>query len=190
MVTPALFAQAVLGRLGLPISENNIAALVAFQSWEGGHMNNTARFNPMNTMRDVDGAEQARGLVKGIKAYATWDDGVEGTALTLAQGNMRGIYNALARSAPADETLRAVASSPWGCTICAKAPAVTLQGYANKVFPDGASITRWGEGMGLGLERFVSGNAKFIVGAFVVVGGSFLLLGIAKARRDRVLRSA
>ncbi len=186
MVTPSLFAQAVLGRLGLPITENNIAALVAFQSWEGGHMNNTARFNPMNTMRDVDGAEQARGLVKGIKAYATWDDGVEATARTLAQDNMRGIYNSLARSAPADETLRAVAASPWGCTICAKAPAATLQGYANKVFPDGASITRWGGD----IEHFVSGNAKYIIGAFVIVGGSFLLFGLARSRRERVLRSA
>jgi hypothetical protein len=190
MVTPSLFAQAVLGRLGVPITENNIAALVAFQSWEGGHMNNTARFNPMNTMRDVDGAEQARGLAKGIKAYATWDDGVEGTARTLAQDNMRGIFGALSRSAPPDETLRAVASSPWGCTICAKAPAATLQGYANKVFPDGASITRWGEGMGLGIERAVRDNAKFIIGAFVVVGGGLVLIGLTKGRRERVLRSA
>ena len=190
MVTPSLFAQAVLGRLGLPISENNIAALVAFQSWEGGHMNNTARYNPMNTMRDVEGAEQARGLAKGIKAYATWDDGVEGTARTLSQPNMRGIYDALARSAPADETLRAVATSPWGCTICAKAPAVTLQSYASKVYPDGANITRWGADIGGDIERFAKSNAKFIIGAFVVVGGTFLLIGIAKGRRDRVLRSA
>lgn len=189
-VTPALFAQAVLGNLGLPITPNNIAALVAFQAWEGGHMNNTAQFNPMNTMRDIPGAAQAKGLAHGIKAYATWDDGVEATARTLAQTNMRGIHEALARSAPPDETLRAVAASDWGCKICAKSPATTLQGYASKAFPGGAAITQWGSDVGAGVERFVSDNAKLIVGAFVVVGGSLLLIGILKGRRERVLRSA
>jgi len=185
-VTPALFAEALLGRLGLPITPNNIAALVAFQAWEGGHMSNKARFNPMNTMRDVAGATQAPDLIKGIKAYASWDDGVEATALTLEQKNMRSIHDALARSAPPDETLRAIAASDWGCKICANAPAITLQNYASRVFPDSASITHWGEGVG----HFMSSNAKYIVGAFAIVGGSLLLFGIMKARKERVLRSA
>jgi hypothetical protein len=185
-VTPTLFAEALLGRLGVPVSPNNVAAIVAFEAWEAGHMNNTARFNPMNTHRDMPGATQAPGLLAGTRAYASWDDGVEATARTLEQSNMSGILDALRRSAPADETLRAIASSPWGCVICAKSPAVMLQWYANKAFPDGGAIMD----MGFGVERFARDHSKLIIGAFVVGGLGLLAIGIARARRPRVLRSA
>lgn len=33
------------------------------------------------------------------------------------------------------ETLRAIAKSPWGCTICANVSAASLQYYANKQRP-------------------------------------------------------
>ena len=113
-MTPALFAEEVLVSLSLPVTAENVAALIAFQAQEGGHEQNSAWHNPLNTMRDAPGAVDAGLKVKGIKAYPSWETGIAATAETIAQPNMRGIYAALARSAPAAETLRAVSASPWG----------------------------------------------------------------------------
>lgn len=116
-MTPALFAEAVLSSLSLPVSENNIAALVAIQRQEGGHEHNSAAFNPLNTGYDVksDGHSRSAGLqVQSIKAYDSWDEGIRATAKTIAQPSMRGIYDALAKSLPPEDTLAAFAASPWG----------------------------------------------------------------------------
>lgn len=117
-MTPALFAQSLLASLSLPVSDNNVAALVAIQKQEGGHEANSAWFNPLNTMRDMPGAREAGLQVKGIKAYSSWDEGIAATAKTMAQTapgfDMRPIVNALRRSAPPEETLAAFAASPWG----------------------------------------------------------------------------
>jgi hypothetical protein len=144
-MTPADFAQALLQRLGLPTTANNIAALVAFQAHEGGHMNNAAAYNPINTTLKLPGSHPVTKI--GVQAYSSWEQGLEATAKTLAQGNMGAITAALARSASPDETLRAVASSPWGCTICANVAASSLQSYADKIFPVGKGMLDMGKGI-------------------------------------------
>lgn len=154
-MTPALFAQSLLASLSLPVSDNNVAALVAIQKQEGGHEANSAWFNPLNTMRDMPGAREAGLQVKGIKAYSSWEEGLAATAKTMAQDNMRGIMNALARSAPPSETLAAFAASPWGwytfkdhtrvdlpytaATAILKSPAA-LAKYANTAYRDAGGI--------------------------------------------------
>jgi len=181
-VTPRDFAEALLHRLDLPVTDSNVAALVAFQAHEGGHMANAAAYNPINTTLKMPGSRPVTKI--GVQAYASWDDGIEATARTLAQPNMRAITSSLARSASADDTLRAVAKSPWGCTICASAPARTLQGYAEKVFPIGKGMLDTGEGALRDLFAFRSTASK--VGA-VVVGGAILtgvVLLLVKSRRS------
>lgn len=187
-MTPADFARALLARLDLPVTANNIAALVAFQAHEGGHMANAAAYNPINTTLKLPGSHPVTQI--GVQAYGSWDQGIEATAKTLAQGNMRAIFSSLARSAPPDETLRAVASSPWGCTICAKAPAATLQAYADKLFPIGKGMLDTGEGALKQLFTFRSTASK--IGG-VVIGVSILtglgILGytlLKKAKRVEV----
>jgi hypothetical protein len=75
-VTPLEFAQHVLDRLGFPLSDNNIRALVAVQAIEGGH-NNGASFNPMNTSQPMDGSHVWHVLSPstgfGIQAYTSWE---------------------------------------------------------------------------------------------------------------------
>jgi hypothetical protein len=112
-VTPAEFAKRVLVELRLPVTDNNVTALVAFQVQEGGHTNG-AYFNPLNTMRSMPGGREANLQVKGIKAYSSWSEGITATAKTMAQDNMKGIVLALARNASPMETLRAISASPWG----------------------------------------------------------------------------
>ena len=116
-MTPALFAEAVLSSLSLPVSENNVAALVAIQRQEGGHEHNSAAFNPLNTGYDIKavGHSRSAGLkVKSIKAYDSWDEGILATAKTIAQPNMKSIYQALASSSSPEETLAVFGASPWG----------------------------------------------------------------------------
>ena len=172
-MTPADFAQAVLSRLGLPTSANNIAALVAFQAHEGGHMANAAAYNPINTTLKMPGSHPVTKI--GVQAYSSWDEGIEATARTLAQKNMSAIFTSLARSASPDETLRAVAKSPWGCTICANAPAATFQSYADRLFPIGKGMLDTGEGVLKDLFTFRSTASK--IGGIVI--GVSVLTGIA-----------
>ena len=175
-VTPALFAEALLGKLGMPISQNNVDALVAFQAREGGHMHNAAAFNPMNTTLKLPGSHPVTPV--GVQAYESWDQGLEATARTLAQGNMSAITAALRRSAHPDETLRAVASSPWGCTICGNAPASTFRSYADKVFP----------GKGTLLPPAIKYGAMGVVGLLALGGLVLVGIGIKKKVEERKAR--
>lgn len=143
-MTPFDFARALLSRLGLPVSDNNVSALIAVQQIEGGDSANSAWHNPLNTMRDMPGARDAGLQVKGIKAYANWSDGIEATARTLEQGtkthvapgfDMSGIYRSLARNALPDETIKAWQVSPWGWDKTARvASASAYQAYALRPF--------------------------------------------------------
>jgi hypothetical protein len=173
-VTPSDFAHAVLARLGLPESANNVAALVAFQANEGGHMANAAAYNPINTTLKLPGSHPVTPV--GVQAYSSWDQGIEATARTLAQSNMSAITAALKRSAPPDETLRAVAGSPWGCTICSKTPAASLQHYADKLFPIGKGMLDTGESTLKELFAFRSTASK--VGGAVVAASLLAGLGV------------
>lgn len=176
-VTPALFAEALLGRLGLPVSQNNVEALVAFQAWEAGHMHNAALHNPMNTTLRLPGSRSVTPV--GVQAYEDWDQGLEATAKTLSQRNMSAITSSLARSAPADDTLRAVASSPWGCTICAKSPARLMQSYANQIFPAGRGGLALPSVLGRPEVRYVAYVAGAVAAAALLV---FLLKRHPKRR--------
>lgn len=172
-VTPALFAEALLDRLSLPITPNNVDALVSFQAHEGGHMHNAAAFNPMNTTLRMPGSRSVTDV--GVQAYESWDQGLEATARTLAQRNMSAITSSLRRSAPADETLRAVAGSPWGCTICANAPAAAFRSYADKIFP----------GKGRLLPPALKYGAMTVVGALALGGLVLVGIGISKRQKEK-----
>ena len=120
-MTPLDFAQALLKRCGLPVTENNVRALVAFQYQEGGHING-AHFNPLNTMRgtptgdkDLPSVNFATGKSgAGVQAFTNWNDGLEATARTLSQGNMRPIFDSLRSSAAPASTVAKIGASDWG----------------------------------------------------------------------------
>ena len=113
-VTPRLFAQALLGALGEPISPNNVEALIAAQCIEAGWMHNAARFNPLNTTLVTPGSYTALVTPAHIQGYGSWAEGLEATAATLKGSAYANIRALLAASAPPDQTLAAFASGPWG----------------------------------------------------------------------------
>lgn len=110
-MTPLDFARAILKRLSLPETQNNLISLVAFVGIEQGHWSNTARFNPLNTTLVMQGSTRAPGTI--VQRYTSWAQGVEANARTLAQSNMRGIVDALRASADPQVFLRALSDSPW-----------------------------------------------------------------------------
>lgn len=113
-VTPRIFARALLYALDLPTTPNNIAAVIAWQAFEGGHWRNAAAYNPLNTTRQ-HGDSRAWGGKIPIQVFTTWDEGLEATALTLAQQNMTSIRVRLGMDADPVTTLQAIKDNPhWG----------------------------------------------------------------------------
>jgi hypothetical protein len=135
-----------LDRLGFPLSDNNIRALVAVQAIEGGH-NNGASFNPMNTGQPMDGSHVWHVLSPstgfGIQAYTSWEQGIDATVKTLLNPKFdySGILKALGASAAPDETIRQWGLSPWGWNRpVSKAAAYWY--YANKTYPGATGLLK------------------------------------------------
>jgi hypothetical protein len=175
----------------MPVTPNNIAALVAFQANEGGHMFNKAQFNPMNTTMPMPGSSVMPGSTVGVRSYTSWQQGLEATARTLENGLYGDILDNLRRSAPPDDTLRAVAHSQWGCTICANNPASALASYAYQGFPGFTNIPMpFGGTIAQVAKKMLLVTA---VGA-IAVGGGLLLYRVVQGKKQRetprVLQSA
>jgi peptidoglycan hydrolase CwlO-like protein len=106
------WAQALLQRLRMPVTADNVAAIVAWETAEGGHWHNTARYNPLNTTQPMPGATAMNSV--GVKAYRDWDQGFEATIITLHNGFYPRILAALRTGNDAVAVAIAVGASPWG----------------------------------------------------------------------------
>jgi len=110
------WATQLLTAMGAPVNDNNITALTTWQSREGGHWNNSASFNPLNTTLDMGNSQSMNSV--GVKRYNSWDEGVQATLKTLtgANADARGysaIVNALKSGADTATTLSAISNSAW-----------------------------------------------------------------------------
>ena len=96
---PPAWELCVLQGLGAPATANNVADLDEWQAAEGGSTNNTAAFNPYNTLRTTDTTGAAiPGAVasaNGFPAFPSWAGGCAATIATLFQPNMWVITAAL-----------------------------------------------------------------------------------------------
>lgn len=108
---PQDFAVALLGRLGIKPNPYNVRAIVGWEKAEGGHWNNSARYNPLNTTQDAPGAAPMNSV--GVKAYGSWEQGLDATAKTLKNGRYGQILRAL-RGRDPGAVAGAIGSSPWG----------------------------------------------------------------------------
>jgi hypothetical protein len=148
MTTPRQWAETILKQLGAPVSGNNVASMVAWAAFEGGHWGNSARYNPLNTSQDWPGATSAFGT--HIKAYDSWQAGLDATIKTLKNGFYNEILADLRDSKAPETTLDAVRRSKWGTTALNPNNWKALyQGYADKQdntsMPVSASkSTNWG----------------------------------------------
>jgi hypothetical protein len=102
------FAKDVLAGLGMPVTAENLKAMVAWQRAEG----TKAAYNPLATTQNWDGATKFNSV--GVRNYASYQDGIAATIKTLRNGHYGPILDALSRGNSAEAVGRAVAASPWG----------------------------------------------------------------------------
>jgi hypothetical protein len=111
-VTPTSWAQALLARVGDPVSAENVRAIVGWERAEGGHWANSAHYNPLNTTQREPGSSSMNSV--GVQAFTSWDQGLTATQSTLLNGRYGGILAALAAGSCASCVADAVGASPWG----------------------------------------------------------------------------
>jgi hypothetical protein len=120
VVTREMWAHSLLKWMGLPDSERNIVALIAWQAAEGGPPNDQAKWNPLNTTQPMPGADDFNWV--HVKNYPSETAGLDATAKTFKTPNQgyEKIVKRLGRSARPRRTLKAVERSAWGTSGLAK----------------------------------------------------------------------
>ena len=113
----------VLEGVAAPATAANVADLDEWQAAEGGSTNNTAAYNPFNTLRttDITGAPiPSLVSANGFPAFPSWAAGCSATVATLFQPNMWVITAALRAGnvTPPAAFLAVVDQSSW----CAPSP--------------------------------------------------------------------
>lgn len=91
--SPGQFATSLLASLGVPVTESNAAAIIAWAKAEGGNWNNSAKFNPLNTTQRMPGSSAMNSV--GVQSYSSWAEGLAATVKTLNNGRYGDILNAL-----------------------------------------------------------------------------------------------
>lgn len=104
---PGQFGVRLLQKLNLPVTEENLKFLNAWQQAEGGSDD-----NPFNTTQDADGATNFNSV--GVKRYPSIDVGLDATAETLTNGYYNNILASLQQGNSASASADALAQSPWG----------------------------------------------------------------------------
>lgn len=110
--TEVTWASALLARLGIPITNSNMQAIVGWERAEGGHWHNSARYNPLNTTQPMPGAGNT-GTQGNIKVYTSWSQGLDATVKTLRNGHYPAILQSLRNGSPSS-VASAIGASPWG----------------------------------------------------------------------------
>ena len=110
------WAELLLSRLRAPICQDNLIAIVAWESTEG----TAAAYNPLATTHDFPGATDFNTV--GVKNYPSLRDGIHATIDTLVLGSPSYGYGAVLASltacAPAESSGAAINASSW-CRGCA-----------------------------------------------------------------------
>jgi hypothetical protein len=168
--TPTSWAAALLAKLGVPVTSANVSAITAWETAEGGNWHNSDRYNPLNTTQPAAGAIATNSA--GVKAYTSWDQGLQATVATLRNGHYGGILSALARGTSADDVVSAVLASPWGTK------AISLGGSsAASAAPADATQALSVPGL-----NSVAGAVTKVAFTVAFVGGGLLLVVLGLAR--------
>lgn len=114
--TPSTWAVAVLHKLGYTPTPGAVKALAGWAQAEGGHWNNSARYNPLNTTQAEPGYQTFQSVGQGsapIGIYKNWQQGIDATVKTLKNGRYDGILAGLQAGDPG-AVANAIGQSPWG----------------------------------------------------------------------------
>ena len=103
------WARDFLTKLNMPITNDNVRAVSAWEQAEGTN----ASFNPLATTQGGFAGETQFNSV-GVKNYATYQNGIDANAHALMNGRYTNILDALRAGNNADAVAQAIKNSPWG----------------------------------------------------------------------------
>jgi TP901 family phage tail tape measure protein len=120
--TPHDFGVALITALGGTPTENLLGGIQAWAMQEGGHWQNRALYNPLNTTLEMPGSTKVNTVNAqtgtGVQAYTSWDQGLDAVLQTLKFPNhgYEDIISALTNSKSTDlkEFYSAINKSDWG----------------------------------------------------------------------------
>lgn len=123
-----VFFTAVLKKLGIPYSDNAIAFLMKWASYEGRAKGKPHGFNPLNTTwnNKADQGQTNFNTNAGypVKNYSTFESGVLATAETLKLRYYKNVFNALKNALPLEMALNTAGIAKelkvWGTHTFAK----------------------------------------------------------------------
>jgi hypothetical protein len=108
------WAKKVLGGMGASSSETNLQAMMRWMAQEGGHSENSAYYNPLNTTKPMPGELGTMGTQGNIRRYANWEMGIDATLKTLSLGYYKSVVDAFRANADPKEIYHAIVTSKWG----------------------------------------------------------------------------
>jgi hypothetical protein len=113
--TPAQWAKDFLDAAVLPVTAENVRAVVSWIRAESGDPPNAARFNPLNTTERMPGSWNYN--YNGgypVQNYGDYQTGIRANAIVLRNGRYPQVVAALQRGNDAEAVINAVVVSPWG----------------------------------------------------------------------------
>jgi hypothetical protein len=154
--TQQTFAEAILTRMGAPITQLNVSDIMSWEAAEGGNWGNSAKYNPLNTTRGGYASSAINSA--GVQAYKNWGDGINATLDTLNLPAYKSISEALINGGSQDfGTI--VAASPWGTNpfavnVAPHLPVVNIGSAGGKT-----TVGNWASDVGQGIGA-VGGAAE------------------------------
>lgn len=133
----------VLRSIGAPVTSANMAFLAAWQQQEGGHTNNRARFNWLNT---TQGKQFPTINSVGVRSFPSYNVGIQQTVSTLQNGRYRNIVAALRTGNPIDKTLAPAVAGDLQVWVSGRRSGNPE--YAKRVYGSAAQRALGGGGVG------------------------------------------
>lgn len=109
------FAKSILQGIGASSSDVALAGMLEWMRYEGGHFNNRAKYNPLNTTKSMDGNDPSMNS-HGVRMYDSWSEGTSATLKTL-QLDKYGypeIVKAFQQGSDLRQIFSSINSSKWG----------------------------------------------------------------------------
>ena len=102
------WAHDFLTQLGMPVTSENVRAMVAWEQAEGTR----AQYNPLATTQNMPGATKFNSV--GVKNFESYQDGLTANIKAITNGRYSNILAALQAGNDAGAVAQAIANSPWG----------------------------------------------------------------------------
>jgi hypothetical protein len=108
-VDPVQWAKDFLSKLGMPLTNENVRAITAWEEAEGTR----ASFNPLATTQGGFAGTTNLNSV-GVKNYASYEDGIAANVRAITNGRYENVLSALRQGNSAQAVAQAIADGPWG----------------------------------------------------------------------------